>query len=361
MLGTEYFINIDLLTALHVMLLGVVGGVLSGFLGTGGAFFMTPGMMNLGVPGIIAVGSNKAHKFGKSIMGARRYRETGLVDRKLGLMMLAPALIGVQLAVWINEWLFNKGRHTSPGAGSAISDFYISAIYVVILFLVGVFILRDTLSSNGNKDRPSSRLSDRIARIRIPPMIAFRTSDVELSFWLVALVGLVTGYLAGTMGVGGFVGVPALIYAFGIPTAVAAGTELFLAIFMGAYGAINYAFIGMVDLRLTFLLFLGSLTGIYIGAYGARVVKERFIRLVTGMVIIICVASRAVAIPVYLTHMDVVGLSPRWVVVLNWISKGLLYTGGIAGVAVILYFVIRAYARRREVQRLLRVVKEPDG
>ncbi len=356
----ENFIHIDLMTALHVMLLGVVGGVLSGFLGTGGAFFMTPGMMNLGVPGIVAVGSNKAHKFGKSIMGARRYRETGLVDRKLGLYMLVPALTGVQLAVLVNEWLFNKGRTTSPETASAMSDFYISAIYVVILFLVGVFILKDTLSSNGNRERPSSRLSDRIARIRIPPMVAFRTSDVELSFWLVALVGLVTGYLAGTMGVGGFVGVPALIYAFGIPTVVAAGTELFLAIFMGAFGAINYAFLGMVDLRLTFLLFLGSLTGIYIGAYGARVVKERFIRLVTGLVIIICVASRAVAIPVYLAQMDVFGLSPKWITVLNWISKGLLYTGGIAGVAVILYFVIRAYSRRREVQRLLRAVKAPD-
>lgn len=361
MIGIGNFIHIDLFTALHVMLLGVVGGVLSGFLGTGGAFFMTPGMMNLGVPGIVAVGSNKAHKFGKSIMGARRYRETGLVDRKLGLFMLAPALIGVQLAVLINEWLFNKGQNASSAAGSAISDLYISLIYVVILFLVGVYILRDALSSNGGNDHPSSRLSDRIARIRIPPVIAFQTSDVELSFWLIALVGLITGYLAGTMGVGGFVGVPALIYAFGIPTAVAAGTELFLAIFMGAFGAINYAFLGMVDLRLTFLLFLGSLTGIYIGAYGARVVKERFIRMVTGLVIIICVASRAVAIPVYLGQLNTIKLSPRWMSALNWTSKAVLYTGGIVGVAVILYFVIRAYSRRREVQRLLRVVKEPDG
>ena len=35
--------------------LGFIGGVLSGFIGSGGAFFMTPGMMNLGVNGVVAV------------------------------------------------------------------------------------------------------------------------------------------------------------------------------------------------------------------------------------------------------------------------------------------------------------------
>ena len=40
------FIQIDIATAFQVVLLGFIGGVLSGFIGSGGAFFMTPGMMN---------------------------------------------------------------------------------------------------------------------------------------------------------------------------------------------------------------------------------------------------------------------------------------------------------------------------
>ena len=52
-----YFVELDLASAVQVILLGFVGGTLSGFIGSGGAFFMTPGMMNLGVPGIVAVGS----------------------------------------------------------------------------------------------------------------------------------------------------------------------------------------------------------------------------------------------------------------------------------------------------------------
>ncbi len=359
MTGAEHFIQIDLLTALHVVLLGFVGGVLSGFIGTGGAFFMTPGMMNLGVSGIVAVGSNITHKFGKSMMGARQHQKMGHVDRKLGIYMLLTALIGVRLAVWVNESLFDIGRQSSSGAiDSTIGDLYISALFVVILLVVGVFMLRDTLGSNRTSDRPSTRLSDRITRIRIPPMIMFTTADVRLSFWVVAAVGLLTGYLAGAIGVGGFVGVPAMIYAFGIPTAVAAGTELFLAVFMGAFGAVNYAFAGMVDLRLTFLLFLGSLSGIYIGAYGTRVVKERIIRLVTGLIIVICVASRAMTIPVYLGRLQIIRISNTLESVLELASKALLFTSGVVGVAVILFFVAKSYSRRREVQRLIKATRE---
>ena len=86
--------SLTLATVLQVILLGFVGGILSGFIGSGGAFFMTPGMMNLGVPGVIAVGSNITHKFGKAMVGSRRHGEMGNVDRKLGLFMLLTAAVG---------------------------------------------------------------------------------------------------------------------------------------------------------------------------------------------------------------------------------------------------------------------------
>ena len=68
MMGLEGFLTLDFTIAIQVIVLGFIGGVLSGFIGSGGAFFMTPGMMNLGVPGIIAVGTNITHKFGKALM-----------------------------------------------------------------------------------------------------------------------------------------------------------------------------------------------------------------------------------------------------------------------------------------------------
>lgn len=45
----QMFIDISFSGALQIVLIGFIGGVLSGFIGSGGAFFMTPGMMNLGI------------------------------------------------------------------------------------------------------------------------------------------------------------------------------------------------------------------------------------------------------------------------------------------------------------------------
>ncbi len=354
MLGVEGFLSLDWSNALQVVVLGFIGGVLSGFIGSGGAFFMTPGMMNLGVPGVIAVGTNITHKFGKALVGSRRHGEMGHVDKKLGLYMLITAVFGIRIAVWLNETMFRMGGDGhGEGSGSAAGDLYISAIFVFVLSIVSILILRDALRSDVEGEGPSTRLAEFFSKVKIKPMITFPTADVTLSFWTVAAAGLLTGYLAGTIGVGGFIGVPAMIYVFGVPTAVAAGTELYLAMFMGAWGAINYAMGGFVDLRLVFLLYLGSLSGIHIGVYGTKVCKERMIRLVTAGIILLCVFSRAVNIPVYLHSLNMIDISADSDELFAFLSKMLLFASGIAGVVVILVSVFRAYIRRRKAQEVL--------
>jgi hypothetical protein len=172
-------------------------------------------------------------------------------------------------------------------------------------------------------------------------------------------VGIATGYLAGTIGVGGFIGVPAMIYVFGVPTAVATGTELFLALFMGAFGALSYAYQGFVDLRLTMLLYLGSLVGIHLGVYGVKVVNEKYIRVVTSLIILLCVFSRIVAIPVYLRQLSLLDYPAGWDVYFNVTSKFFLFASGISGSLVILLKVIHAYRQRRKIQKTMLVVQKP--
>jgi len=189
--------------------------------------------------------------------------------------------------------------------------------------------------------------------VYIPPFVTFKVADVRVSLWILLLVGLATGYLAGTIGVGGFIGVPAMIYVFGIPTAVAAGTELYLAMFMGAVGAVSYAWEGFVDIRLTLLLFVGSLLGVYMGAYGVKVVSERYIRMVTGLIIALCVLSRAISIPVYLRQLGHLNMNPGLDNWFNYSSKILLFASGISAVVMILFNVFRAYAARKRIQMTL--------
>lgn len=348
------YIDIDMAIALQVVALGFIGGILSGFIGSGGAFFMTPGMMNLGAPGVVAVASNITHKFGKAMVGSRRHGEMGNVDKRLSLYMVLTSFIGIRIAVWINTVLFEmEGDSHGASTGSGASDLYISAVFVLILSVVALSMLRDVMKGGKDRGEPSRKLSEFLGRIYMPPYVYLKVADVRVSLWIIMIAGLATGYLAGTIGVGGFIGVPAMIYLFGVPTAVAAGSELYLAQFMGAWGAINYAYQGLIDLRLTLLLYLGSLVGIYVGAYGVKVVKEIVIRLVTALIILLCVISRAIAVPIYLRQLGWTRMDPALDVYFNQTSKALLFLAGISGAGLIMFYVIKAYRQRRHIHETL--------
>ncbi len=347
------FVELTWITAVQVIFLGFIGGTLSGFIGSGGAFFMTPGMMNLGVPGPIAVASNITHKFGKALVGSKKHRELGNVDNRLTFFMLSTSVIGVQIAVWIMKVMFSGGSGDKSASGAA-ADLYISLVFVIFLAFISTSMLLDILRSPRKKEGgPSTKIVSYLNRFSIPPIIRFEAADVSCSLWIVLISGLATGYMAGTIGVGGFVGVPVMIYVIGVPSVVAAGTELYLAVFNGAWGALNYTFQGLVDIRLVLLLYAGSLIGIYIGAYGTKVVREVFIRLVTAVIIGLCVISRAITIPVYLQQLGYLNMDPAYNTTLNMASKIILYASGICGGGLILLFVARAYIKRRRVEASL--------
>lgn len=88
---------------LFLLLVGFIGGLVSGFIGSGGAFVLTPGMMSMGVSGVVAVASNMCHKFPKALVGAYRRNKYGHVDVKLGLYMAATAALGVWAGAMIQQ------------------------------------------------------------------------------------------------------------------------------------------------------------------------------------------------------------------------------------------------------------------
>jgi uncharacterized membrane protein YfcA len=332
-----------------VALLGFMGGTLSGFIGSGGAFLMTPGMMNLGVPGVMAVGANITHKFGKAMMGSKKHGEYGHVDKKLAIFLLITALVGIKIAVWVNGYVF----HVLGQAGSSL---YVSAFFVLTLTLIGGSMLKDALRTmKDSAVGPSKVLVTLSSKLKFKPMIHFPVSGVDISLWTIVVIGIGIGYMAGTIGVGGFVGVPAMIYIFGVPTVVAAGSELFLAMFMGAWGAFNYALGGFVDLRLTLLLYAGSLVGIYVGAIGTALVKELYIRLVTAILILLCCVSRMLAVPSYLKDLELMQLSDMSAKWLEIGSKIFLFGSGIIATALIIFFTFRAHFQNERVVRQYRM------
>ncbi|ACV61897.1 protein of unknown function DUF81 [Desulfofarcimen acetoxidans DSM 771] len=324
--------------AIKLAAIGFVGGLLSGFLGSGGAFIMTPAMMSLGVPGIMAVAANITHKFGKAIVGSKKHGEFGNVDRKMGIVMFIALLAGVQVAVTMNSGVLHK-------LGQAGSNLYISVLFVVMLTGVSLFMARDISNIKKGIKPKGGGLAEKIKNINLPPMVYFKVANVRTSVWLALAVGFATGFLAGSIGVGGFIGVPAMIYILGVPTYVAAGTELFLAVFSGMQGAFMYALYGYVDLRIVLCLYLGSLLGLTLGAIGTRVVRGFQIKIVMTSVIAVVAISRVLMVPVYLNDLGSLSMAKAMHDNLTLASNLILYASGLVGSGIILSWMLKAYRR----------------
>jgi len=298
------FIDLGLVDAIFLFLVGFVGGLVSGFIGSGGAFVLTPAMMSMGVPGLVAVASNLCHKFPKALVGAIKRAKYGQVDVKLGLIMGASAEAGVLVGAQVQE-------HIRRTFGDAGSNLYISAVFVLVLGIVGSYVLGDAWKSHASEDAHRGEQVGRLARwvqaVEIPgTMVYFEGPRVRISVLFTIPLGFATGLLAATIAVGGFIGVPGMIYLLGAPSLIASATELVIAFVMGLGGTLTYAWGGLVDIRLAMIILAGSLFGVQLGAIGTTYVKPYMIKLVMGIVMVIVLASRALMIPLYLSELELV-------------------------------------------------------
>lgn len=325
------FIEFNTYSVVFLIVLGFLGGLLSGFIGSGGAFVLTPGMMSLGVPAAIAVATNMCHKFPKAMIGAYKRYKYGQVDIKLGLIMAVSATIGVQIGIKIQKIIINTW-------GSAGSNLYVSVVFVVVLVVVGLYVFSDARKSmRSNNGEESSALAEAVKKIKIPPMIKINAANREVSIWVTIPVGLATGLLAATIAVGGFIGVPGMIYVLGVPAIVATATELVIAFVMGLSGSFTWALGGFVDIRMVVLIMAGSLIGVQLGAMGTTYVKDYMIKLVMATVMLIVAVSRGFAIPGYLNSLGALELDKSNIALLDKISFALLGLALIIGGVIILF------------------------
>ena len=95
----------------------------------------------------------------------------------------------------------------------------------------------------------------------------FKKSKLYDSAFTPIIIGLLVGFIAAIMGIGGaFILVPAMIYIIGMPTKLIPGTSLFVTIFVSAIVTVLHAFnYGSIDLILVSMLVCGSILGVQIG------------------------------------------------------------------------------------------------
>lgn len=260
--------------------IGFLVGILGGFFGVGGGFLAGPLLFWAGVPINYVVGTDLAHMTGKSIVAARRHRALGHVDIKLGMTMVIGTVVGVEGGARLVEALETVGA----------AETVIGLTYVVILLVISGFTAWESLRALRilREDQMAVEeamgfegIARRVHSIDLPPRVSFPESGVaSISLWAVLMVGLVTGFLTGTLGVGGgFVRMPLMVYVLGVPTHVAVGTDLFEIVISAGFGTVTHALKGNVDILMALVMHTGAALGAQIGAVSTRFFAGPRIRL----------------------------------------------------------------------------------
>ena len=95
----------------------------------------------------------------------------------------------------------------------------------------------------------------------------FPKSKLYESAFTPIIIGLMVGFIAAIMGIGGaFILVPAMIYIIKMPTKLVPGTSLFVTIFVSIIVTFLHSFnYGSIDLMLVVMLVVGSIIGVQVG------------------------------------------------------------------------------------------------
>ena len=273
------------------LLLGLGGlvGFLTGMFGVGGGFLMTPLLIMIGIPPTVACASDSNQIVAASASGTYAHAKAGMVDFKMGTLMLIGGIVGGTLGVYVIKFLRAIGE----------ADLLIHATYVLMLGGVGSYMffeslgdLRGTRRSRLNR-KPDARPSI-YARIvaRLPWKVHFSRSNITISALMPLLLGVLVGVLAAIMGVGGgFIMVPIMVYLLRMPMHVVVGTSLFQILFTCINVTVLQATINhTVDFVLALILLAGSVVGAQIGArLSERLKGDQLKILLAIIVLVVCV------------------------------------------------------------------------
>lgn len=328
--------------------IGLCAGLITGCIGAGGGFIITPALMSAGVKGILAVGTDLFHIFAKAIMGSAVHRKLGNISVGLAVAFLAGSFIGVTGGGVINRTLYEMNP--------VLSDTFISLIYVIMLGFLGSYALFDflKLKKKGGKadahggghggDNPTTvagvtGFPGRLQAARIPPVITFDQDLVpggrRLPAVFVAICGSIVGFVAAIMGVGGgFLTFPMFVYTLGVSSFTTVGTDIFQIIFTAGWASISqYAIYGFIFYTLAMGMLLGSLIGIQVGALTTKVVKGIYIRGFYATAILAGFLNRLFALPAKLADLEVIKIS-------KGLGAGLTMAGTIIFFVVIGFFAV---------------------
>ena len=217
-------------------------GLLLGFVGAGGAGVVIAVLTTVfGIPIHTALGTSLSAMAFTTLSGTYSHFREGNVNVKIGMSVGIVGAVGAFIGAKISAVLpANDLRWLTAGM------VFLSAILIYIKVFhphQGIFADRgDRMVSKGTR------------------------------FWIAACgVGIVTGLLSGTFGIGAtpFIQI-GLLFFFGVSLHQAVGTTMLVILPIAVLGGVGYMTSGYLDFHLFFKVVLGLMTGAYLGAKFTR-------------------------------------------------------------------------------------------
>jgi uncharacterized protein len=235
---------LDLVTSMLTLGSGAIVGVVLGLVGGGGSILAVPLLVY--VVGVksphVAIGTSAVSVAASAAGNLLSHWKNGNVKWGCAAVFAAAGVVGA------------FGGST---VAKAVDGQRLLALFGLVMVVVGLLMLRSR-SSEGD---PDVKLTRESAGGLAPPLVA---------------VGFTVGLFSGFFGIGGgFLIVPGLMLATGMPLSNAIGTSLVAVSAFGAATAASYAVSGLIDWPMAGLFVLGGLAGGVVGAWIGKVLGAR--------------------------------------------------------------------------------------
>jgi uncharacterized protein len=245
------------------VLLGFAAGFTSGAFGVGGGIITTPAIrMLLEQPAGIALGTPLPVIFPSAVVGGFNYWRAGKI---LPRVVLYCSLFGL------------AGTAAGSLATAAIDTRYI----MIATALVLIYLAWRTFSAATGKD-PYGLLDGKTDRPWTP-------------LWKLAIIGLVTGFFSGFLGLGGgVILVPSFFFVLRLDLKECLGNSLVIIAVLAIPGSIIHSFLGHIDWGIALAMTLGVMPGSYLGSFFTLRARNRrvlllfsFFLLVIGIIFLV--------------------------------------------------------------------------
>ena len=249
----------------QILLLAIISffvGVLGGFVGLALGTLRLPCLLLMGVSPSIAAGTNILVSMLSALVGSYRHILERRVNWRLVALMGGPAALGSFVGGFASSAAIPEGA---------------------LILVAGMFVSWQAVEFWWRQRRPAavgpgaSSYTSASARVVPPPGV------------IEATAGMVVGLIGGAVGlILGSVRLPIIIRLLGVDPRIAAGSNLVIGSFMGAFGFIGHGIQGEVDVPILGAMGLSGMAGTYTGArLTGRVSLNTLLTTMSGILLVV--------------------------------------------------------------------------